>query len=73
MMKLIDQSFLLEAAKSGQNVICILRDDTDVFVLLAYSVNRADVQCKVQMEPWDGSVLDINANCADLGKKCLQL
>ena len=32
MMKLIDQSFLLEAPKSGQNVICILRDDTDVCV-----------------------------------------
>ena len=32
MMKLIDQPFLLEAAKSGQNVISILRDDTDVCV-----------------------------------------
>ena len=32
MMKLIDQSFLLEATMSGQNVICMLRDDTDVFV-----------------------------------------
>ena len=42
MIKLIDQSFLLEAAKSGQNVICIFRDDTDVFVLLANWVNRAD-------------------------------
>ena len=40
MMKLIDQSFLLEAAKSDQNVVCILRDDTDVSVLLAYWVNR---------------------------------
>ena len=53
MMKLIDQSFLLEAAKSGQNVICILSDDTDVFVLLAYWVNRADLQCKVQIERWE--------------------
>ena len=70
MMKLIDQSFLLVAAKSGQNVICILRDDTDVFVLLAYWVNRADLQCKVQVERWDGSVLDINAICTDLGQKC---
>ena len=73
MMKLIDQFFLLEAAKSGQNLICILRDDTGVFVLLAYWVNQADMQCKVQMEPWDGSDLDINAICADLGQKCLQL
>ena len=73
MMKLIDQSFLLEAAKSGQNLICILRDDTNVFVLFAYSVNQAEMQCKVQMERWDGSVIDINANCADLGQKWLQL
>ena len=65
MMKLIDQ-FLLKAAKPGQNVICILRDDTDVFVLLACWVNRADLHCKVQMERWDGSVLTINAICANL-------
>ena len=25
------------------------------------------------MERWDGSVLDINAICADIGQKCLQL
>ena len=73
MMKLIDQSFLLKAAKSDQNVICKLRGVTDVFVLLAYWVNRADLQFKVQMECWDGSVLDINAICADHGQKCLHL
>ena len=50
MVKLTDKSFLLEAAESGQNVICILRNDTDVFVLLAYWVNQADLQCKVQIE-----------------------
>ena len=75
MKMLIDQSFLLEAAKSGQNVICILSDDVDVFVLLAYDIvlNWAALQCKVQMERWDGSVLDINGTCADLGQTCLQL
>ena len=71
MMKLIDQSFFLEAAKSGKDGISKLRDDTDVFVLLAYWVNLADLQYKVQMERWDGSVLYINAICADLGQKCL--
>ena len=25
------------------------------------------------MEQWDGTVLDINATCADLGPQCLQL
>ena len=73
MMKLTDQSSLLEAAMSGQNVICMLRDDTDVFVLLAYWVNRTALQCKVHMERWHGSVLDINAICADPVQECLQL
>ena len=36
-----------EAAKSDQSVIPILSDGKDVFVLLAYWVNRADMQCKV--------------------------
>ena len=54
-------------------MICILRDDIVVFVLLAYWVNWADLQCKIQMERWDGLILDINAICADLGQKCLQL
>ena len=66
-------TFLLEASESSQSVTRILSDDTDVFILLAYWVNPADLQCKVQMEHWDGSVLDINAICADLGQKCLQL
>ena len=66
-------TFLMEAAKSSQSVTRILSDDTDVFVLLVYWVNPTDLQCKVQIERWDGSVLDINATCADLGQKCLQL
>ena len=35
-------SFLLETAKSGQSVIRVLCDDTDVFVLLMYCMNRTD-------------------------------
>ena len=54
-------------------MICIIRDDTDVFAPRAYWVNWADLQCKVQMEHRDGSVLDINGICTDLGQKCLQL
>ena len=52
---------------------CRLSVDTDVFVLLLYWVTRADMQCKIQMERWDGSVLDTNATCPDLGQKYLQL
>ena len=52
---------------------CILNVDTDVFVSLLFWVNRADMQCKVQMECWDGSVLDTNAACSDFDQKYLQL
>ena len=50
-------------------------DDTVVFVLLVQWVPRValHVQCKVQMERWNGTVLDINATCTELGPKCLQL
>ncbi len=53
----------------------VLSDDTDVFVLLVYWVYQADLEllCKVQMERWDGTVLNINATCANLGPTCLQL
>ena len=66
------ESFVLEAANSGQSVVPILSDDTDVFVLLGYRVNSADLQRKVQMERWCGSVLQIYATCADLGQTYLQ-
>ena len=66
-------SYVLEAANSGKDVICVLSDDTDVFILLVYWVHRAGLQCKVEMERWDGTLLDIKATCADLGPKCLQL
>jgi hypothetical protein len=54
-------SYVLQAANHGKDV---LSDDTDVFVLLICCVYKASLQCKVQMEQWDGTVLDINATCA---------
>ena len=65
-------SYLLMAAESGNRVIRILSDDTHVFVLLVYWVYRHDIQATVQMEKWDGTILDINATCDELGPKCLQ-
>ena len=53
-------------------MIRVLSDDTDVSVLLVYWVHRADLQCKVQMERWDGTILDINATSAHLRPKCSQ-
>ena len=64
-------SYVLQAANHGRSVIRVLSDDTDVFVLLVYWVRQASLKCKVQMERWDGTVLDINSTCTDLGPKCL--
>ena len=49
---------------------------TYVFVLLVYWTWRCDLQDRlaVQMEKWDGVVLDVNATCANLGSTvCSQL
>ena len=48
----------------------ILSDDTDVFVLLVYWVWKANVHSAVQMEKWDGTILDINATVKALNEKC---
>ena len=66
-------SYVIEAAKCGKDVIRVLSDDTDVFELLVYWVYREKMMSRVQVERWDGTVLDINATCADLGPQCLQL
>ena len=44
----------MEAVKSSQNVIvfCILRDDTDMFVLLAYWVNPARYRWSTWMDQY---------------------
>lgn len=44
-----------------------------VFVLLVYWVFGQQLACRVQMERWDGAVLDIISTCADPGQKSLQL
>ena len=62
--------YLFQAAEGGKSVIRILTDDTDVFVLLVYWVWKMQLHSAVQMERWNGVVIDINAT---LGSKCLQL
>ena len=57
-------------------MVRILSGDSDIFVLLWYWTWRYDFQVRgsVQMEKWDGVVLDINATCANLGDTvCPQL
>ena len=57
----------------AKSVIRILTDDTDVFVLLVYWVWKMQLHSAVQMERWNGVVIEINAICLLLGSKCLQL
>ena len=48
---------LIDAANSGRNMIRILSEDTDVFVVLVCCVYREEVECKVQMERCDMTML----------------
>ena len=58
-------AYMLQAAKLGKDVMRILSDSADVFVMLVYWVWK--------MERWNGVVVDINATCTELGPKCSDL
>ena len=65
---------MLKPVAEGAQTIRILSDDTDVFVLLVYWTSRMQVVAKIQMEKWNGDVLDINEIVQRLGpRKCSQL
>ena len=63
-------SYVLHAVSRGAQTVCILRDDTDVFLLLVHWCHRANVTCPILMEMWDGTVLDINDTVSRLGSTC---
>ena len=63
-------SYMLEAARGEASTIRIRCDDTDVFVLLVYCTWKENISKCIQMEKWDGTVLNINANVNTLGNKC---
>jgi hypothetical protein len=67
-------AYLLQIAEK-EKVIRILSDDTDIFILLLYWTWKAELHqtCTVQMEKWDGTVLNINQSCMRLQDKCLLL
>ena len=66
-------SYMLKPVAEGAQTIRILSDDTDVFVLLVYWTSRMQVVAKIQMEKWNGDVLDINETVQRLGpRKCSQ-
>ena len=62
-------SYVMQAVGEGKNVVRVLCDDTDVFVLLVFWMWRYHMQ----MERWDGAEVNINQTCTKLGSKCLQL
>ena len=64
---------MLEAAASCAEMVRIVCDDTDVFVLLVYWTWMKTIRKNIRMEKWDGMVLDIRATVDTLGDKCGQL
>ncbi|CAL8258494.1 unnamed protein product [Boreogadus saida] len=61
--------YMLQAAGTGAPTIRILSDDTDIFVLLVHWAWKANVQSTVQMEKWNGTILDINATIREFGQR----
>ena len=61
-------SYLFQATDDSRQVVRICIDDSDISVLLVFWTWRYGSQDKlvVQMEKWNGVVLDINATCATL-------
>ena len=58
-------AYLLRSAKDHR-VLRILSDDTDVLVIVIYFVWKTGLHhtCLVQLEHWNGNVIDINADAA---------
>ena len=66
-------SYKLDATASCAEMVRIVFDDTEVFVLLVYWTWRKTIRKNIQMERCYGTVLDIRATVAKLGDKCGQL
>ena len=52
--------YLIDAANSGKIILCVLSEDTDVFVLLVWWVHLGEMECKMQIARWDIHAL---SNC----------
>ena len=66
-------SYAFEDALSSKNIIKVLSDDIGVLALPVYLCHDKVLQCKLQLESWDSTGLDINAACVELSTKGLQL
>ena len=54
--------YLIDAANSGKSMMHVLSEDTDVFVLQVCWVYW-EMDCKVQMERWDMTILGHSVCC----------
>ena len=66
-------SYLLEAVTNGKNVVRVIINETDVFVLLIFWVWRLQMTARVQLDRWCGAILNINESSSLVGAKFLQL
>ena len=48
----------LHAVSRGAQTVRILSDDTDMFIIFVCWCHKANVTCPIQMEKWDGTVLN---------------
>ena len=64
-------SHLIEAVKNGKNIVRVISDDIDVFVLLIFCVWRLQMTARVQLGRGYGAILNINEGSSLLGAKSL--
>ena len=62
-------SYMMKAAAHGAQTIRILSNGTNVVVLLVYWTSKMQINDKIQMEKWDGDILDINKTVKLLGRR----
>ena len=67
-VQLLNNCYMLESAASRAETVRIVCDDTDMFVLLVYWTRRKTIRKNIQMEKWDGTVLDIHATVDKCGQ-----
>jgi len=67
-------SCVIQVANSGKSMIHVLSHNTGGFSCISTGcVGRAALQCTEGLAQWNGTMLDINATCADLAPRCVQL
>ena len=67
-------SCVVQVANSGKSMIRVLSDNTGGFSCRSIGcVGRAALQGTEGLARRNGTMLDINATCADLAPRCLQL